>query len=134
MPDIGCMIAWYVRVLAPIAAVTSLSGAVVAAPGPIGAETRLRTCGSDVCLVVTGSRPDAAAAVSLGGHDVAVRGGRSWRATVPLDTLRAWSAPFARSIHVAIAGPGGGEADARLPIGLLGQPAELAFLDVRAGH
>ncbi|NIJ06675.1 hypothetical protein FHS31_000257 [Sphingomonas vulcanisoli] len=70
----------------------------------------------------------------LAGHEVAVQGAHSWRVAVPLETVQVWSAPFARTISVQIGGAEGGEGKARLPIGLLGHIADLAFLDVSASH
>jgi hypothetical protein len=80
---------------------------------------------------VTGHRSDASAPVLLAGHELAVKGKRNWRVAVPLSTVKEWSAPFARTIDVAVAGSA---MKARLPIGLLGGTVDLAFLDVRAGH
>lgn len=119
------------RFLATLAAATLLPGALAARPGPVLASARLRHCGADLCLLVAGRRADAAAAVSLAGHDVAVQGRHSWHVAVPLATVRAWSAPFARSILVAVAGRDGGQVSAPLPIGLFGATA-LALLDVSA--
>ena len=116
------------------AAAALLASAVQAAPSRIGASTRLQRCGTETCLLVTGRRSDPAASVSLAGHEVRVQGARRWRASLPLDTVRRWSASFARSIAVQVAGPAGGEMRASLPIGLLGQEVDLAFLDVRARH
>lgn len=100
-----------------------------AAPRPINAETRLRHCGGETCLQVSGHRTDAAMPVLLAGHEVTVQGARSWHVALPLETVRSWSAPFARSIAVNI---DGSEAQARLPTGLLGHVSDLAFLEVSA--
>ncbi|WP_375403923.1 hypothetical protein [uncultured Sphingomonas sp.] len=105
-----------------------------AEPRRAAASTRLEHCGAETCLAVTGRRPDRAAPVLIAGHEVAVRGGRSWRASIPLAKVRLWSAPAARTIAVEAAGPGGGRVEAPLPIGLLGHVTELAFLDVGAGR
>jgi hypothetical protein len=119
-----------------IVATTALQApAPAAAPSSFDAETRLRHCGGATCLMVTGHRSDATAPVTLAGHAVTVQGARNWRVAVPLETVRAWSAPFARTIAVQIGGADGGAAmRARLPIGLLGHVTDLAFLDVRASR
>ena len=117
-----------------IAAASFFPTALAAAPLEIGAKTRLQHCGADTCLLITGHRSDANAPVLLAGHDVAVQGKRRWRVALPLDTVRNWVAPFARSIAVQVDGAGGAEAKARLPIGLLGHDMDLAFLDVSAHH
>lgn len=99
-----------------------------AAPQP---KTRLVSCGAEDCLLVTGRRADKGSPVSINGHVVAVEGGRSWRARLPLATVRAWSTPYARSVTVTT-GPTDSMAEASLPIGLLGHVTNLAALVVRA--
>lgn len=98
---------------------------------PAAAETRARMidCAAGSCLLVTGHRADAASTVSINGHAVAVQGTRRWRVSLPVETLREWSAPFARTIAVAVADI---ETHAVLPIGLLGHAENLAFLTVSA--
>lgn len=123
-----------IHTLALLGAATLLAGTVSASPGQVDAIARLKNCGADTCLVVTGHRLDRAAPVSVAAHPVVVQGGRSWRVAVPLATVRAWSAPFARTILVEVEGGDGGKADVPLPIGLLGSVTELAFLDVSVGH
>lgn len=92
-------------------------------------RTRLVECRSTSCLLISGSREDNASGVSINGHAVPVKGGRKWQVLLPVDTVRAWSAPSARTIMVSVA-EGTDEAD--LPIGLLGQSSDLAMLVVRA--
>ena len=92
-------------------------------------DTRLVRCGAESCLLVTGRRDHAGSAVSINGHEVPVQGGRRWRARVPVETVREWSAPFARSITVAVEDTA---KEASLPIGLLGHAKDLAMLVVRA--
>lgn len=104
----------------------ALSTPVSAAPEP---KTRLVDCGSGSCLLVTGQRPDTESPVSINGHAVAAQGARQWRVRVPVETVRAWSAPFARSVTVSVADV---ESQAVLPIGLLGHIDDLAFLTVSA--
>lgn len=104
--------------------------ALGASASPALAETRTRLidCEAGSCLLVTGHRADAASSVSINGHTVAAKGARKWRAVLPVETLRAWSAPYARTITVAVAED---ETRAVLPIGLLGHVDNLAFLTVR---
>lgn len=94
------------------------------------AATRLVACGAQTCLLIRGERQSADAPVTINGHRIAVEGGRTWRLRLPLDTLRAWSAPFAREVSVATDGGEGREVS--LPIGLLGHTTDLAALEVRA--
>ena len=91
-------------------------------------ETRVVRCGSASCLLVSGHRKDASSKVDINGHEVVTEGARNWRVRVPVTTVRAWSAPFARTISVAVAGV---EDDVDLPIGLLGHSEDLAMLVVR---
>lgn len=99
--------------------------AAVAATQP---STRLVECGAASCLLVTGHRDDAKSNISINGHAVSVEGGRKWRARVPVETVRAWSTPYARTIEVSV---DGALEDADLPIGLLGHAGDLAMLIVR---
>lgn len=113
------------------------SGAALASPAIAASEpsARLVTCGNESCLLVSGRRDDEASSVRINGHAVPVDGKRRWRVSLPLETVRDWSAPFARTIEVTVL-----EADtgreafqrANLPIGLLGHATELASLVVRA--
>ncbi len=94
-------------------------------------STRLVSCGPESCLLVTGHRDDAAAEVRINGHQVDVRGGRNWRAKLPVATVREWSLPFARRIEVSVHDEKAGETSSRhavLPIGLLGHVPDLASL------
>jgi len=111
-------------------ALGALLAAGIAAPAMAATElsTRLVECGSRSCLIVSGHRDDAASKVSINGHAVAVEGARRWRVRVPVETVRAWSAPYARTIAVSVAGA---SVDAKLPIGLLGHVENLAMLVVR---
>lgn len=96
---------------------------------PVAAETRTRLvdCETGSCLLVTGHRADAASAVRINGHTVAAQGARKWRVSLPVETLREWSAPHARTITVSVADT---QTQAILPIGLLGHVENLAFLTV----
>lgn len=109
--------------------------AVVPAEARVGsAQARLRDCGGQTCLVIDSRRRDSRAIVSVAGRPVAVQGGRAFRIALPLDTVRDWSAPFARSIALRVDEPGGrgSEQSVRLPIGLLGNTTQLAAVEVSA--
>jgi len=97
----------------------------IAAPEP---STRLVECRSGSCLLVSGSRDDDGSAVIINGHAVPVEGARRWRVRLPVDTVREWSVPYARTITVSVAGA---ENEARLPIGMLGHAKNLSMLMVR---
>ena len=53
-------------------------------------QARLVHCGQDTCLRLAGHRAGAAVAIRVAGQDLAVEGGRSWHATVPLGVARGW--------------------------------------------
>ena len=102
-----------------------------AAPEP---RTKLVSCGADSCLLISGHREDPAATVSINGQTVSVTGKHRWRARVPVATVRQWSAPYARTIEVALREPETRRetlAVADLPVGLLGHVTNLAALEVR---
>ncbi|WP_022683858.1 hypothetical protein [Sphingobium bisphenolivorans] len=103
--------------------------AAFATPAAAESRTRLADCQAGSCLVVTGRRADAASAVRINGHAVAAQGKHKWRVSIPIETLRQWSSPYARTITVAVAAV---ESEALLPIGLLGHSEDLAYLTVRA--
>jgi hypothetical protein len=103
----------------------ALSAPVLAADAP---TTRLVGCGSQSCLLVSGHRADASAPVRINGHEVATQGARHWRIRVPVATVRAWSVPYARSIEITVADA---SHEARLPVGMLSPPRDLAMLEVR---
>lgn len=109
--------------LGAVAAAT-LATSAIAQP-----RTRLVNCAAGSCLLVTGYRDDPAAAVQINDRAVEVQGTRAWRATVPVETLREWSAPYARSITIAIAD---NRTEAALPIGMFGGSERLAYLTVTA--
>ena len=119
---------------------TTLAGILVASlatPATAASEpsTRVVGCGSGSCLLVTGHRDNAASPVSINGHVVAVEGQRDWRARLPVETVRDWSLPLARTIEVSFIDAATGVAtamDADLPIGLLGHAENLAWLVVSA--
>jgi hypothetical protein len=103
--------------------------AALATPAAAETRTRLIDCETGSCLLVTGHRADTASAVRINGHAVNARGARRWRVSVPMETLRRWSVPHARTITVSIADA---EIQVALPIGLLGHVENLAFLTVSA--
>jgi len=96
--------------------------------------TRLVSCHGQSCLLVSGYRADPASAILINGHAVPVTGRRKWSARLPLDALRQWAPPYARSIDIAVmdAQAGGMTTSAALPIGLLGHTTDLAALVVRS--
>lgn len=97
----------------------------IAAPEP---STRLVECRPGDCLLVTGRRDHRNATVSINGHAVAVEGARRWQVRLPVDTVRAWSAPSARTVTISV---DGAETEARLPIGMFVQPKALTMLTIR---
>ena len=115
--------------------------AVILAAGPAGfsspacaatePRTRVVACETGSCLLVTGRRTNAASMVSINGRAVSAEGARNWRVRVPVDTVRKWSAPFARTIVVSVVDAGtrtDATAEVDLPIGLLGQVEDLTLV------
>lgn len=98
------------------------------------ATARLVACDAGSCLLVRGYRATPAAEVRINDHAVAAEGGRSWRVSLPMETVKNWSGPFARTLHVSVSEPStAARTEAvRLPVGLLGHDVELAYLVVRA--
>ncbi|BAV65612.1 hypothetical protein [Sphingobium cloacae] len=107
------------------ALIAAFPAASATASGP---ATRLVECRSGSCLLVSGQREDASSPVHINGHAVAVEGARKWRARVPVETVEDWSAPYARTITVAVEGHA---EEARLPVGLLGHAENITMLVVR---
>lgn len=110
---------------------------LVAAPGGVAAAPRatLVHCGADTCLRVTGKRPHAALAVRIAGHEVAVDGARSWRATLPLAATRGGVDASGQMLVVTLVDPRTGierVETAILPPGALGRSVEIASLVVSA--
>ncbi|MEO6217850.1 MAG: hypothetical protein ABIO86_17615 [Sphingomonas sp.] len=94
-------------------------------------RTRVVACETGSCLLVTGRRANAASMVSINGRAVSAEGARKWRVRVPVDTVRKWSAPFARTIVVSVVDAvtrTDAMAEVDLPIGLLGQVEDLALV------
>lgn len=118
---------------AVLAGILALSGFASPAMGSQDASTRLVRCGAESCLLVTGHRDDPSAIVSINGQVVNVEGRRGWKVSVPVATVREWSAPYAREIEVSLRDPATQQetaASVDLPIGLLGGVTELAALEV----
>ena len=115
------------RVILGLALICALAPRAMAGSEP---GTRLVSCHGQSCLLVSGRRGDPASAILINGHEVAVAGQRNWSARLPLDTLRQWAPPFARTIEVAV--EGAPDATVALPIGLLGHTTDLASLEVRS--
>ena len=116
-------------ILAAAGMLATAAPAVAKADAPV--NTRLVHCSEDDCLLITGRRDDRASTVRINGHVVEVEGQRRWRVRLPVETVRAWSAPYARTIAVAVTdgqGDAAVVAQADLPIGLLGQATRLASL------
>jgi len=110
------------RALAVIGALAfgSLAAPAIAASEP---STRLVRCGEESCLRVNGYRDDPASIVSINGRVVPVEGKRSWQVHLPVEVVRQWSAPYARTIEVSLQDPETQletAASVDLPIGLLG--------------
>jgi hypothetical protein len=107
--------------------------ASVATPALAASEpsTRVVSCSTGSCLLVSGSRKTAVSAVSLNGHVVQVEGKKDWHVRVPVETVREWSVPLARTIDVSYVDADtsvGTTVEADLPIGLLGHAENLASL------
>jgi hypothetical protein len=109
-----------------------LASSAMAASEP---STRVVECVSGSCLLVSGHRDNAASAVSINGHVVPVEGKRDWRVRLPVEAVREWSLPLARTITVTLINAqtrSESAAEADLPIGLLGQAENLALLVISA--
>lgn len=118
--------------LLALLAIAGLAAPAAAAPRP---TTRLVRCGDDTCLRISGRRDDPAAAVSINGQAVRAEGGRRWHVRLPIEQVRRWSSPSARTIAVGLVDARtqtAAIAEADLPIGLLGDRIDLASLVVSA--
>lgn len=99
-------------------------------------SARLVRCGTESCLRISGHRESPAAVVRVNGHVVPSEGERRWAVELPIDTVRDWSAPHARTIEVSLHDPhtqGTVQISIDLPIGLLGGVTTLASLAISAG-
>lgn len=114
-------------------AVGALASPTAAAAEP---RTKLVRCGQQSCLRITGHRDDATSIVSINGHAVSAEGERRWTVHLPVEVVRAWSTPNARTIEVSLGGAQGQQpaiASVDLPIGLLADRAVLAALVITVG-
>jgi hypothetical protein len=87
------------------------------------ASTKVVRCGEDSCLQISGRRDDPDSIVSINGRVVSVEGEHRWRVRLPIETVREWSDPYARTIEVSLQHPETQfetSASVDLPIGLLG--------------
>lgn len=119
----------FTRALAVAALVAASASPALAASEP---STKLVSCRSGSCLIVSGHRANASSVVLINDHAVTVSGQHNWQVSLPLDTVRNWSAPLARTIEVATFDPATQSrtaTEANLPIGLLGH-AELTSVVV----
>lgn len=115
----------------------ALASGSIASPALAGREasTKLVNCGKDACLQVSGYRANPNSTVHINGNAVSVQGEHSWRVQLPLETVREWSAPFARTIEISVQGrqaESDASISAALPIGLLGGTTDLETLEIRA--
>lgn len=98
-------------------------------------NARLVHCGDATCLRISGRRGHAAVAVRVAGHQLAVEGKRSWRATVPLATARDWASAQGGTLTATLTDPRTGDESTEavaLPPGALGKRIELSALLVSA--
>lgn len=119
-------------------ALAALACAGVASPAMAASEpvTKLVRCGAKSCLRISGQRHDTTAVVRINDHAVAVQGTQGWQVHLPVETVRQWSAPFARTIEVALVEPATQRqtiAHVDLPIGMLGVETgmDLVMVSVR---
>ena len=118
-----------------LASVSAIAIASLASPAMASSDPRskLVRCGNESCLKVSGHRDDPKAIVSINGHQVSVKGRRDWKVRLPVETVRQWSLPRARTIMVSYRDPDTHfetSSAADLPIGLLGHRGDLASLVV----
>lgn len=121
--------------------VSGIFGALAMVAGPFSATARpvatvrVISCDAGDCLLVRGHRTSSQAVVRMNERPVDVSGRTSWQVRLPVATVRDWSAPYARTLRVAVVGAAGSVEDSgavRLPVGLLGGKLELASLSVHA--
>lgn len=115
-----------------LALVGAMAAALLTSPALAAEPTsKLVRCGEQSCLRVAGYREDPTAVVWINGHAVDAEGERNWKVHLPLDVVREWSVPNARTIEVSLGDednqPEAG-ASVDLPIGLLADEAVLASL------
>jgi hypothetical protein len=94
-------------------------------------KARLVSCDGGDCLLLSGTRGSSDAPVRVNGHLVGAEGGRGWKVLLPVQNVREWSLPGARSIAVTTQDPDSQDSvvnQVDLPIGMLGSITELAYL------
>lgn len=120
-------------IVSVIAMFCGLTAIVAPAQAKAGAHARLVHCGADTCLRLSGHRPGATTAIRIGGRALAVEGGRTWQATVPLATARTWPIARGYALRLILADSTSGlerTESVMLPPGALGSHLELASLVV----
>ena len=98
-------------------------------------SAKMVRCGAESCVRISGQRTNPAAAVRINGRAVHAEGRRRWKVDLPVDTVRDWSRPHARTIEVGLHDPDRQDAiltSIALPVGLLGGTTDLASLVIRA--
>lgn len=123
----------------PVSRITriSLCLALALVPGRVAAavQARLVHCGSATCLRLSGHRPDSAVAIRIAGNDLAVAGGRSWHAIVPIEAARNWANASGDRLLLTLIDMRTGTTrmdSVEVPPGALGKRIELAALIVSA--
>ena len=120
------------RILGLVGAIAAASLASPATAKP-ETSTRLVRCGVQSCLRIAGHRDDPASTVRINGHAVPVEGKRIWKVDLPVEVVREWSLPNARTIEVSL---GDRErqresvASVDLPIGLLANATILTTMAI----
>jgi hypothetical protein len=120
------------RILRLAGAITAASLASPATAMP-ETSTRVVRCGGQSCLRIAGHRDDPASIVRINVHAVPVEGKRSWKVDLPVEVVREWSLPNARTIDVSL-----GDLEMKresadsvdLPIGLFANATVLATLAI----
>jgi len=120
-----------------LAAATTVLGSL-ASPASAAEEPRAKlvNCGAESCLRIAGTRESLSSVVAINGHVVPAEGRRSWKIDLPIEMVREWSAPHARTMEVSLHDPAtqrATKAEVDLPIGLLGGVTDLAMLLVSSG-
>lgn len=109
--------------------------AATSGPAMASSRTRLVHCGDQTCLRISGHRSSSTVAIRIAGQPLAVEGGRTWRATVPLSMARSAANASRDRLTLTMINP---ETQAQtvafvaLPPGALGRRVELATLTVNA--
>ena len=109
----------------------ALAGTASPALAESETSTKLVRCGAESCLRVSGYRDDPASVVRINGYEVAVEGKRRWQVQLPVEVVRQWSEPDARTIEVSLHGLGsqlGASDSVDLPVGMLSRMTDLSAL------